>query len=329
MAESQTAGLELKYMKLIDFQGSKMRQMITILTFAFVYLAAPASNASSCIAALQRLTVPAVKTTAPKTHILFAKSGEPMADYNHVISQHVAEFEKNNNTKLIRPGDILEFSDGAQFEYIDTLGSGITSAIFKVYDLRLPLEQRKPEALRIPYSISLVELKTEELMPMSEFINYYVSGYDLLAKQGLPVPKLRASVAWQYVLTEIIPHNFSGTTFFLKPEEIDKNVLQKAEDALYRFAKLTSQFVFIADFRADQIVYNISEDKWYLLDWTTGHLLYQEDSEDFRTPFYGKFSHNLEYKAKTNRLSLETKQRMSRILSEIFRTTLKARNQKK
>jgi len=189
---------------------------------------------------------------------LFDKKGNPIG---------------NINKGRIHDGDILKFNDGNEYEVISYLGEGKVNIVFKVR--MIPPTQGVPEtlALRLPQ----ISDKPLGPLPPQHYINSYIDGYDLLEKQGIPVPKKFKSLEGQYVASEFVKNDFNGHDFFTNPEMLAKkyspSVLQEAEEALVDFARFTVRFKNIGDFGPSQLVYNIETKTWTLLDWFDAHQL--------------------------------------------------------
>lgn len=195
---------------------------------------------------------------------LFDAKGNPVANYDEILAK--------GNLKV---GDEFIFADGSKFELVKTLGEGGTSKVFAVKPVLPTPGGPAPYALRLRSSVKDIKSRNGSLVSRAEFLTETVQGYPLLKQEGVATPAVKYHYKQQYVLTEIVPHDFDGTEFFHHPENIAKETLRKAEASLERFAESVAKFEKIGDFKPGQLVYNESQDKWFLLDWTNNHDLFR------------------------------------------------------
>jgi hypothetical protein len=176
-----------------------------------------------------------------------------------------SEIEK---LKKLPKNHILEFTDqnGNQFKFklVSFLGQGQTTAIFRATPLAAG-GFHEDVALRLP--IGRYVLGDDEKIPAQPYLNQTLEAYYVLRAGGLEIPEISSYVRNQFIAGELVQHDFNGIDFFVHPERIDPKVLQEADQALEQFAKTTVKFETIGDFEPGQLVYNIREKRWTLLDY--------------------------------------------------------------
>jgi len=200
---------------------------------------------------------------SPAVHQLFDPTKKMAANYESILAGQLSA------------GDILRFSNGTEFLLINVLGTGFTTLILEVRQMQNGQPYGEKFALRIPSSNRLMGNSLKNFRART-LINKFYDGYDLLVEQGVNVPKLYEHLSEEYNLVEKINFDLNGSDFFLKPGKFAPKLLTAAEEALYEFARSVSVFENIGDFRADQLVYVASENRWILLDWTDNHVLLHE-----------------------------------------------------
>ncbi len=103
------------------------------------------------------------------------------------------------------------------------------------------------------------------------------NGYKELAEQGVPVTRIFDEFPGLFIVAE----RAEGPTLdlFIKNHGFfTRQQLNEMTDALRAFARATSMFENIGDFRADQIVYVRSRGQWILRDWSSNHSLFKGKS---------------------------------------------------
>ncbi|WP_127714375.1 hypothetical protein [Halobacteriovorax sp. HLS] len=175
------------------------------------------------------------------------------------------EFSKNILTKDLKDGERIFLKDRSVI-YKGVLGSGNTTLILKVIDP----ESNTELALRLPHGN---EEKNFLISDGKRFINYTYSGFNELQEMKLPIPKIHEFQKDSYLLVDLIEHDFTLRTFFARNEHIDEVLKTKVVNALAEFSKKSAIYETIGDFHLEQLVYSIEKDKWFLLDWVSGHQL--------------------------------------------------------
>ncbi|MCB0349830.1 MAG: hypothetical protein KDD38_01525 [Bdellovibrionales bacterium] len=252
-------------------------------------------------------------------HQLFDKQKKAIENYIQVTH------EKLNQ------GDILKFSNEAEFVYSHKLGEGFTTEVLAVYPIERGIISSRLYALRIPSSDEVLR-PFAAAIPIRSFINKYYDGYYVLQEHNLPIPFLYDHLSEEYNLTELVQYDLTGHDFFINPEGHSRELLQKAERALIQLAKAVAKFDTIGDFKASQIVYSIEQDRWIILDWTDNNILYNgKSSRTVHHPFDKLFRNSLatvsgEMKAFTERV---VSPREEKILAHLTEVILEERNESK
>ncbi|CBW27284.1 hypothetical protein BMS_2493 [Halobacteriovorax marinus SJ] len=195
-------------------------------------------------------------------------------------SADLSLFLENGNfneefAKQILSGDL---KDGESIHLIDRsltfkkiLGSGNTTLILKVQNPETGVDF----ALRLPHG------NTEKRYHLSDgmrFINHTFNGYEELNDAGLPIPKIHDYNKDHYLLVDIIEHDFSLRTFLARNNTFTEESKERALKSLIEFSKETALFDSIGDFHLEQAVYSKDKNKWFLLDWASGHQLARQPS---------------------------------------------------
>lgn len=171
----------------------------------------------------------------------------------------------------LKPGDILEFNDGARYEVIKFLGSGKVSTVLEVQSLR---DGAAHSALRLP-KLSDLNPKNGTRFP-TVYLNYTIDAYPKLLENHVPVPKPFRSAEGQYIEMELQHPAFDFNEYFLNgkrwPLEKQEMVLEKLKD----FAKKTAGYRKLGDFSGAQLVFDSKTEEWILLDFDRGSKLAHE-----------------------------------------------------
>lgn len=197
----------------------------------------------------------AVQTKRPVS--LFDKSGRQVENYNQLISK----IKKNG-------GDILELS-GREYKILKYLGEGYTTIVFLTEGnkaIRLPLRSGK---FKLPGT-------GQRPVPYTEFINFYLEGYNQLKDSGIAIPRVyeEESRRGQYLIVEAYDIVFS-LEYLLKPlnsAEFNRNKSLYL-NRLLAFAKKTASFSQISDFKPDQLGWDARLRDWILLDYSHAVLM--------------------------------------------------------
>jgi hypothetical protein len=191
---------------------------------------------------------------------LFDQQKTPHRNYENILAHD------------LQAGDVLRFSNGKEFIFSHKLGKGFTTVVLAVRQMQNGQPVGDLLALRVPVSDKHLGPPSLNLKVRS-FVNKFYDGYDLLAEQGVSVPKLHDHLSEEYNLVEFIQFDMNGFDFFAYPEKFSAERLQAAEQALYDFAKTVAMFENIGDFKAEQLAYIAKENRWMLVDWTDNHAL--------------------------------------------------------
>lgn len=174
-----------------------------------------------------------------KTYSLFDSAGRMNSEYDKIVQN----LEQN---------DILKFSNGKSFQLKKVLGSGNTTLILETID---------GFALRIPLSAGPSKYSK---LPCYMYINGFIEGYESI-KNYVRTVKIYDNNPNQYVLVEKVDLNF--TLQDLLDGKIHLNSQEKAyvTQQLLNWTKETMRFMYIGDFRFEQLGFNGNE--WILLDF--------------------------------------------------------------
>jgi len=179
---------------------------------------------------------------------------------------------KNNYNELIldlKPYDIVQMPDGKKFKILQKYFSGKTTAVLKVVPVghayaNLPGEEY---ILRLPRG---KEWKTIH--------NFYLKSISDLAPTQLNIPKFFHADK-KYIVAENIEHSFNAKEFleasFSIKENHSKELWDKAAQKLKEFAKANSHIIYVGDFNAKQLIYDLKHEKWRLIDWKEGLSKYE------------------------------------------------------
>lgn len=181
---------------------------------------------------------------ASQDYLLF-REGVPVLEYQDYVED--LPFEK---------GDTLIFSKDKKFEFIKFLGSGGTTLVLEV---KIPGE-KKHYALRMPKF-------DHDGYYVDKYIEYTYVGYQKLKNTGIRIPEIYDYRKERFILMELIEDKLEGEEYFFNYEEHDNKVLEKALHSLIEFARSSAKLEMVSDFRADQLIYSIKNDEWFLADW--------------------------------------------------------------
>lgn len=161
--------------------------------------------------------------------------------------------------KAFEAGAELKFPDGSHFKVKKYLGEGFVTRVFQVEVLNPKPGEPKEMALRLPMGGGAY---------YADFINQTQKGYEPLRSEGIAIPKLFRSTQSQYCAMEYIPHDFDGEAFLMNSQRWGPEVAREARAALVEFARQAALMGTIGDFKPEQLVYQIENKRWVLLDWT-------------------------------------------------------------
>lgn len=214
-----------------------------------------------------------------KTVTLFEPSGDQVSDYVVLIRE-------------LEPGDVLEFNDGAKYEFKAVLGSGRTTKVLKVKPLRSLSQPPYQEftALRVPIPVTETNLSKGQVR---QFIDLTIGEYPKLSQNGIPVPTIYHSLGAQYVEVRLMNPEFDLHEFFQNGHKLDPVKQEKALNRLGQFAAKTARFSKIGDFYPDQVVFDSLLQDWVLLDYTGGSELIRGFDPKQKSVFQEKFRSKL------------------------------------
>lgn len=196
---------------------------------------------------------------------LFDASGERVANYDELVQG-------------IREGDVMRFADGEAFVVESRLGHGDTTQVLRVHR---PGAEAEAFALRVRLSRRIP----------NDFINMMITAHPTLEQAGVRVPRMRGNLRNQYVLMEVVPHDFDGRQFLRMLDQPPGGgqardaLMGRARQAFLRFARETATVSAIGDFRPEQMVYSVANDRWTLLDWTFADRLQGPAAGDYTGAF--------------------------------------------
>ena len=188
--------------------------------------------------------------------LLFNESGEYKNNYNELILD-------------LKSYDIVQMPDGKKFKILQKYFSGKTTAVLKVVPMghayaNLPGEEY---ILRLP--------RGKEWQTMH---NFYLKSTSELASTQLNIPKFFHADK-KYIVVENIEHGFNAKEFledsFSIKEKHSKELWDQAASKLKEFAKANSQIIHVGDFNAKQLIYDLKNEKWRLIDWKEGFSRYE------------------------------------------------------
>lgn len=184
---------------------------------------------------------------------LFLPNGEQTKNYYKIL-----------DTDKLKEGERIYVSEDKYFIYKEKLGQGGVTLVLKV----LMPTTKEEVALRLPYS------QLKKLNRARANIDYFAWGDYLLERQNINKPKILEHVDSQYNVVELIPHSFTLNDLVASKQGTYSNKIKsEATHALAAFYKSLAGFEDLSDFNPDQLVYNHKEKKWYLIDWSDGHVL--------------------------------------------------------
>jgi hypothetical protein len=177
---------------------------------------------------------------------------------------------------VLKPGDMLEFSNGAVYPVLGILGKGFTTLVIDIGHekvLRIPKHKRmpyiKPPANQFFHSSSIDVVGDTYDMDYTQFTTATLEGYQTLRQAGVPTVALFVdeSLAGEYVVAQKINIAFFLDAILGKYRKVDPATYKAAEEALIRFAHRSAHFQAIGDFKANQLAFDGTD--WVLVDWTT------------------------------------------------------------
>lgn len=181
---------------------------------------------------------------------LFGPDGKQRLDYSNQLEQ-------------LMPGDKIEFNDGMVYEFISKLGNGNTTYVVKVKPIN---NSSLPDiiALRIPLKKGRFSL----LYSYVDFIDLMGESYKTL-NSSLVAPRLFRYEKGQYLAVELMSTSGDLMEFLSELDTLDSSIKLEKKRALIEFAKLMAPYSDIGDLRPDQILYDPTQQRWFLVDWTS------------------------------------------------------------
>lgn len=152
----------------------------------------------------------------------------------------------------------MVFSDGQKFEVLEIKKNSYFTFFIVAKDA-----SGRTGLLRLPRSDGVFGVPTH-------FIQSTISGAALLEFFGVSHAKIFRSFGGEYAFVDYIKDAtpFSDAFLNLEPSEIDIRV-----EAFKNFWIKNSAFSSFGDFNLGQIVYSPGRKEWFLLDWTSRHIL--------------------------------------------------------
>jgi len=163
-------------------------------------------------------------------------------------------------------GKTVEFSNGKKLKLGERLGSGKTTVIYELAD--------------DPTKVVRLALNRESLS--ENYLKSTWNGYSVLKQYDAPVVQLFENLSGEYVIAERVGPMISFDNFFKHLDgralsdwdvTIDDELARKMTRAFETFAGKTAAFNGIGDFYDDQLVYDLKNERWVILDWTSGYRL--------------------------------------------------------
>ncbi|MBK7842123.1 MAG: hypothetical protein IPJ71_00290 [Bdellovibrionales bacterium] len=170
----------------------------------------------------------------------------------------------NDSVASLVPGKILEFSS-LKFKILSVLTGGNTTKILRV--ARVDGTNERSVILRIPPQSGFFRE-----IPYLAYLNMFIQNHRLLSKTGF-VPSMYFFALDEFAIVEEVNPDVSMVDFVFKPDSFSKRRLKEMEKGIREFAKAMAPFRRIGDLRMDQVFYDQSQKKWFLLDWTETKLL--------------------------------------------------------
>lgn len=155
-----------------------------------------------------------------------------------------------------------------EFKLGALLGSG---RVTKVYEI----EGHPDRVIRLEAKPGLFEWAPKRFR--DSFINQTIRNYQMLLDGGVPVAKVLDYQYDDYVVVEKIS-GIKLDSFIQNPFLFSSSERQEMENDLVDFARRTHKFVYIGDFKPDQLMYQKGRG-WVLLDWSDGSRLAEPYNE--------------------------------------------------
>ena len=190
--------------------------------------------------------------------------------------------------KELQPGDVTSFeylSDGktkegtlrqrVSFRVGRLLGEGNTTRIYELPDhpdlvLRIPSGWKRRVGLH--------------QTPIPEFINLMKKGEAALVDGGVLVTRISGYQESLFLVVEKI-RGITFEQFVDEPHRLPPEIREKMYADLDRLAQGLAGFDIVADFRANQLMFDLQKRAWVLVDWTYPHSSASRTSP--RNPFAG------------------------------------------
>lgn len=170
-----------------------------------------------------------------KDVLLFSSNGKPVDHYLEKL-------------EALKKDDVVIFSDGKRIKLVQLLGEGGVTRVF---------ETESGLALR--------------LTKKQHYADDYVASLRELEAHGIKTPHVISKYKAEYTLMEKIRVQFTMADLLVNGQGLDPVEKREFFSALVKFAESTARYLYIGDFRPDQIAFDGKN--WILLDATNDHLL--------------------------------------------------------
>jgi hypothetical protein len=198
-----------------------------------------------------------IKVFASEAHLqLFNDKGKFV--YNYASKLEKLAYELENSEKQVR----LDFSHDTSIVVDKLLGQGGAHYVFRIADSNQVLRLRKFKYKPIVFF---------SFNPFVSIDTFYEieSGYKELSEAGVKLPKMYdpGKNRGQFLIHEFVDFQYDYYDYL--KTEIPTETRKKMDLALIEFAKATSVFRKIGDFKSDQLVFS-NKGEWVLLDYSQG-----------------------------------------------------------
>ncbi|OFZ69541.1 MAG: hypothetical protein A3K03_10155 [Bdellovibrionales bacterium RIFOXYD1_FULL_44_7] len=187
-------------------------------------------------------------------YVLFEKAGgqiRPVKNYTQLVS-------------IIRPNDVIIFSNGESITVGAEIGRGNTTKVFAIVG--------KPgQALRIPLSTGTLKHSGQKI---PRFLNDFILGYENLARKDVPTVKLIRARPNEFVIVQRMNEHVTFHDFIEKRYKWSSALEKEMLEDIEKFARKTAVFRNIGDLHPEQLAYDLKEKRWILFDWTHPHRLW-------------------------------------------------------
>lgn len=172
---------------------------------------------------------------------LFETSGKPVSEYQDSIVS-------------LKENDVVIFSDGKKIKIKSVLGEGGMTRVF---------ETSNGEAIRI--------------LKNTGFSDDYVESIRVLLARGVPAPLIIEKYKAEYTLMQKIDVQFTMADLLVDGQGLSPLQQKTLFAALQTFAERSARYLYVGDFRPDQIAFDGS--RWILLDATNIHIVADNKKE--------------------------------------------------